>query len=235
MYLSEGTISKAEMDAHRSEVVEAVKNADLITLDVGLNDYWLPVIAAIYDIAGEGRLDGGKLTVPELVARFGSIGALVENALSFTRAWFIHPLHTPVYALKLINALYKWVMDYQLNITGILNRIYQLNPDATVVVCGAYNAVEGWDLLPIGNDRIIEKVMQPFYNMVNLRKKMAVRFYRGNAVYVEMRDVELFSDHLTIPLFEFAGVTEYSFNPHPTLEGAMTQADHILDALGIPD
>lgn len=233
MYLSEGTISKEEMDAHRDEVVEAVKNADLITLDVGLNDYWLPVIAAIYDIAGEGRLDGGKLTVPELVTRFGSIGALVENALSFTRAWVMHPLQVPGYIMKLMNALYKWLVDYQLNISGILKQIYKLNPNATVVVCGAYNAVEGWDLFPIGNDRLIEKVMQPFYNLVNLRKKLAVRMYPGNAVYVEMKDVELITDHFTIPLFEFTGVTKFSFNPHPTLEGAQTQAEHILNALGI--
>lgn len=234
MYLSEGTISKAEMDAHRDAVIEAVRNADLITIDVGINDYWLPIIAAIYDIAGDGRLGGGALTVPELVARFGSIGALVDNAMSYLRAWIMNPLHAPSYVLKLMSALYKWVMDYQVNTMGILNQIYKLNPNAKVVVCGTYNAVEGWDLIPFMNDRIIEHIMQPFYDLVNLRKKLAVQFYRGDAVYVEMSNVQLFSDDFTIPLFEFAGVTQWSFNPHPTLVGALTQRDHILKALGIP-
>lgn len=235
MYLSNGVVSKANMDAYRDEVIEAVQNADLITLDVGINDVWLPVIAAIYDIAGEGRVFGRQLTVPELVARYGSVGAFVDNALSFVNAWVLHPLQWPGYALKLMNALIKWAVDYQINTGAIMDRIYQLNPDATVVVCGLYNPVNDWDAVPLLNDHLIERILQPYYTLLNLRKRLAVQFYRGNAVYVEMNDIELISDHFTIPLFEFTTEREYfGYNPHPTLEGAKQQAANILDKLGVP-
>lgn len=234
-YLSDGVVSKENLDAHREATIAAIKDADLITLDVGINDVWLPVIAAIYDIAGQGRIAGRNLTVPELVQRYGSVGALATNAASFVRAWIFNPFLWPSYILKMTNALAKWALDYQVNVGAILNKIYQLNPNAKVVVCGLYNPVNGWDILPFANDNLIQKVLQPYYSLLNLRKKTAVLTYRGDAVYVNMTNVELISDHFTIPLFEFTTVNDtFGFNPHPTAAGAETQATNILDKLGIP-
>ncbi len=225
-------MSKANLDAYRDEVIAAVKAADIISVDVGINDCWLPVVAALYDIAGEGRAFGRLLTVPELVARYGSVGAFVENALSFVSAWITNPLHWGTYVAKLTSAMFKWLVDYQVNTAAIMDRIYQLNPNATVVVCGMYNPVEGWGIT--GFDNLIQHVMQPYYSLLNLRKKLEVQLYRGNAIYVEMSNVELVSDHFVIPLFEFATVGTFGYNPHPTLEGAQKQLNNILRALRIP-
>ena len=232
MYLSNGVVSKENLDAYRDEVIEAVRNADLISVDVGINDCWMPVVAALYDIAGEGRSNGRLLTVPELVARFGSVGALMDNILSYVRAWVANPLRWGAYVSKLTSAMFKWVVDYQVNTAAIMDRIYQLNPNATLIVCGMYNPVEGWGL--VGVDNTIELLMQPYYSMLNLRKKLEVQLYRGKAIYVEMNGVELVSDHFTIPLFEFATDGIFGYNPHPTLNGAKTQLNHILKALHIP-
>lgn len=233
-YLSDGVVSKENLDAYREEVIAAIQNADLITLDVGINDVWLPVIAAIYDISGQGRVFNRNMTVPELVMKYGSLGAVVSNASSFVTAWLFHPFRWPSYFMKLTSALTKWVLDYQVNISALMNRIYQLNPSATVVVPGMYNPIEGWDLFPFVNDNLLQRVLQPYYNLLNLRKMSVTALYRGDARYVEMRDVELISDSFTIPLFEFTTVNDkFGYNPHPTERGAETQTQHILHALGI--
>ncbi len=235
MYLSNGVVSKANLDSYRDEVTEAIKNADLISIDVGINDVWLPVIAAIYDIAEQGRIRERQMTIPELVAEYGSIATLVDNAASFVRAW-INPLTWAGNILKLSSALIKWVIDYQVNTTAIMNRIRQLNPNATVVVCGLYNPVYHWDLIPFSGDHFFQHILQPYYSALNLKKRVDALFYRGDARYVEMDDIELFSDGFAVPLFEFTvedgGVIGY--NPHPTLEGAKQQAKNILDKLGVP-
>ena len=235
MYLSNGVVSKANLDSYREEVTAAIRNADLITIDVGINDVWLPVIAAIYDIAEKGRVLERQLTIPELVAEYGSIATVVDNAASFVRAW-TNPLTWPGNILKLSSALIKWVIDYQVNTTAIMNRIRQLNPKATVVVCGLYNPVYHWDLIPFSGDHFFEHILQPYYSALNLKKRADALFYWGDARYVPMDDIELFSDGFAIPLFEFTiedgGVIGY--NPHPTLEGAKQQAKNILNALGVP-
>ena len=232
-YLSEGVVSKENLDAYRDEVLAAIQDADLITLDVGINDCWLPVIAAIYDISGESRANGDELTVPELVQKYGSLGAVIKNAESYVGSWVKNPFRWPAYTLKLSSALLKWVVDYQVNISAIMNRIYQLNPDAQVLVCGMYNPVQNWSVIPLGNDKLIQKVLQPYYNLLNLRKQAVVRSYRGDASYVDMTGIELISDRFTIPLFEFTGIEQRQYNPHPTEAGAQDQASRILRTLGV--
>lgn len=234
--LSNGVVSKQNLDAHRDEVIAAIRNADLISIDVGINDVWLPVIAALYDISGEGQLLGRNQTVPELVMRYGSVGALIANITNFVNAWILHPLEWPVYVLKLISALGKWAIDYQINFGAIMSRIHELNPKATVVVCGLYNPVNNWDFLPFVNDNLIEHVLQPYYSLLNLRKLISTTFYWGDARYVRMNDIELISDSFTIPLFEFTTHEDgCGYNPHPTLEGAARQASKILSALRVPN
>ncbi len=115
-YLSEGVISKQHLDELRPKVQDAIRNADLITLDCGLNDCCLPVMAAIYDIADEGRVFGRGLTIPERVRREGSLLAVMDNAASFLNAWATNPLRWPAYLFKLMVSLQKWVFDYQINI-----------------------------------------------------------------------------------------------------------------------
>lgn len=233
--LSNGVVSKQTMDSYRDEVTAAIQKADLISIDVGINDVWLPLIAALYDISGEGQLLGRNLTVPELVMRYGSVGALIANVTHFVNAWILHPTEWPSYVLKLISALAKWAIDYQINFGAIINRIHELNPKATVVVCGLYNPVNNWDFLPFINDNLIERVLQPYYSLLNLRKLVATTFYWGDARYVRMDDIELISDSFTIPLFEFTTHEDArGYNPHPTLEGAAQQARNILRTLRVP-
>lgn len=229
--LSEGTVSKQTMDACRTEVITAIADADVITLDVGINDCWLPVIAAIYDIAGEGRSDGSSYTVPELVQKYGSLLTVTDNAASYLRAWMKNPLHWPSYLIKLSSALIKWAVDYQINISAIMDRIYSINPDAELLVCGMYNPVQNWGILPFSGDKIIQKLLQPYYNMLNLRKQLAVKTYKGSAQYIDMTGIELVSDSFTIPLFEFNSLDDSGYNPHPTAAGAQDQASRILAAL----
>lgn len=233
-YLSEGVISKEHLDELRPQVQEAIRNADLITLDCGLNDCWLPVMAAIYDIADEGRFYGRSMTIPERVKAEGSLLAVMDNAASFLNAWLRNPFRWPAYLFKLMVSLQKWVFDYQINIRAMILKIYQMNPDATLVVCGMYNPVENWGVFPLLNDQLIERVLQPYYEILNVAKRNAVALYPGEAVYVDMKGVELVSDSFTIPLFETTTLNDRGYNPHPTAAGCRDQARRILNTLSIP-
>lgn len=233
-YLSEGVISKEHLDELRPKVQDAIRNADLITLDCGLNDCWLPVMAAIYDIADEGRLFGRGLTIPERVQREGSLLAVMDNAASFLNAWAANPLRWPAYLFKLMVSLQKWVFDYQINIRAMIAKIFLLNPHATLVVCGMYNPVENWGVFPLLHDQLIERVLQPYYDMLNLAKRTAVALYPGEAVFIDMKGVELVSDSFTIPLFEMVTLNDRGYNPHPTPAGCRDQARRILNTLSVP-
>ena len=235
--MSGGTISEENLNRWRPMYQEDVKKADLITLDIGYNDIWLPTISCIYDIAADGRYDG---TMDALIAQLktNDIDALsdvdvrkavINNAISYLNAWVRHPLKWAYYMAQWTSAVRKWMFDYSLNYKAIVDRIYELNPNATVVLVGMYNPFNGWDV--IGDDNALQKALQPYINTFNHEKQVCADRYPGKAVYVDVTGTELISNKTTLPLLENVRYDDSGFNPHPSAEGHRYIAGKILSAL----
>ncbi|MGN0446171.1 MAG: GDSL-type esterase/lipase family protein [Acutalibacteraceae bacterium] len=228
--MSNGMITRDILKPKRSEYQKAVREADLITLDIGFDDIWVPTIACIYDIAADGRFDNadaGK-TISEKVAEYGSAEVVLDNAFSYLRAWLSNPIKWAYYWDSWALTVTKWVADFSINYNAIVRAIYRLNPDVTVIALGCYNPCSGWDILP--DDRAIEHLVQPYYDYVNAQKTAAEAEYRTYH-YVELRNVDLINKKTTLPLYENLTLDGSGFNPHPTEKGHQQICDAILSEL----
>ena len=228
--MSNGMITRDILKPKRSEYQKAVREADLITLDIGFDDIWVPTIACIYDIAADGRFDNadaGK-TISEKVAEYGSAEVVLDNAFSYLRAWLSNPIKWAYYWDSWALTVTKWVADFSINYNSIVRAIYRLNPDVTVIALGCYNPCSGWDILP--DDRAIEHLVQPYYDYVNAQKTAAEAEYRTYH-YVELRNVDLINKKTTLPLYENLTLDGSGFNPRPTEKGHQQICDAILSEL----
>ncbi len=214
--LSDGEITVDKIKELRPDYIKAVKNADLIILDIGFDDIWLPTIATIYSQAAEGRFDTEEFSLKEYVAEHGATMTVVNNVLSYLHAWLTKPQNWVRYWMEWDKAVLKFLFDYTVNYSAILARIYELNPDVTVIANGMYNPCEGWSILP--NDRSIEHVIQPYFDFMNAYKESFTSLY-SNYYYVAEEDIPLINTKSTLPLYENLTLDDSGFNPHPTAEG----------------
>ena len=78
-----GFYDKAYMQNMRSSIRKSVREADLITIDIGLNDTWYPAIALVYYIAEDGSIGpfDPRTTLEEELAKYGTWTTVARNAM----------------------------------------------------------------------------------------------------------------------------------------------------------
>ncbi len=228
--LSNDMITREHLLKLREPYRNAVRTADLITLDIGFDDIWVPTIACIYDIAEDGRYDGddAEKTVAEKIAEYGTARVVIDNVVSYLRAWFKHPVKWAYYWDAWAMAVTKWLMDFTINYNSIVDRIFEMNPDVTVIAVGCYNPCNEWSIVP--GDASIEHFIQMYYDLVNAEKTAPESKYK-NYHYVSTRNVEIMSPKTTVPLYENLTLDESGFNPHPTADGHKDIEQRILKQL----
>lgn len=141
-------------------IVDLIKKADLITLELGMCD----VFYRAYKIATRSTLSGGfsfdKLDNPEAIIN------LVKTAL------------------KEIYVGYNYWKEYY---PVLLKTIKEMNPDATIVVVGGFNIV---NQLPINDDMVlpIGSIVNPLTDSMNrLYKKWAKEY---DVLYADVSNTE---------------------------------------------
>ncbi len=230
-YMSEGVITKKHLNQLRPKYQKAVKESDVILLDVGFDDIWIPTIACIYDIAEDGRFfdKSPQKTIQQKVKEMGVYRTVLDNAVHYLVGFAGNPHKWAYYWLQWDITCLKWATDYFRNYDAIIKEIYQLNPDVTIVSVGCYNPAQNWGILP--GDRSLEHALQPYYDILNTQKQKWEAFY-DNYYYVELRDVPMINNTATLPLLENLTLDDSGFNPHPTAEGHRMITNAILERLG---
>ena len=231
-YLSDGVLGKEHLDSWKEEYQNAVRESDVVVLDFGFNDFWVPWYGAMYDVAGDGRLPWDDMTPWERVERMGSFGALADTLASVGRAYIFNPTNWWIYDLKFADSILKFAVDYPVNCFAITDSIYDLNPDATLLICIGYNPMEGWDLVPAWDDNLVGDVLGVVFAAHDIAKIAAFLSYPGEAALVDMRHVDVITDNTMIFVFEKMTIDDTGFNPHPTVRGSEQVASQILKALG---
>lgn len=217
--ISEGQITLKKLKSLRPVYQKAVKESDMILLDVGFDDIWVPTIACIYDIAEDGRKytdPDPELTLRQKVAKYGSYEVVFQTAINYLAGFIGNPQKWAEYWIQWDETVLKWATDFFINYNAIIDRIYELNPDVTVVSLGFYNPAESWSILP--GDRSLEHSLQLYYDVINSTKQK----FEGvlpNYYYVEERNVEMINNRATLPLYENLTLDDSGFNPHPTYKG----------------
>jgi len=145
-----GYYSIDKMKELRPTFKKAVQSADLITLDIGLNDTWFTTIALIYYIADQGSIGpfDPRGTLKEQLDKYGSWGLVLRNAAYFVAGWAENPLQWGHFISLWLQNATMYLTTFQENWKAIVESIYELNPDVTIVALGSYNAFANWELVP---------------------------------------------------------------------------------------
>lgn len=234
-----GGYNKEVLKSWRPAYQKAVKQADLITLDIGVNDTWFDLIAWVYSVKQDGLVSGyPQGTLEQELATYGPDVTIQRNVQAFLNAIFTRPGNLPTYAGTWLDMIIKYLTDFYNNYRAIVKQIYALNPDVTIVALSSYNPYKAWSVGnagPIvgGGYTALNLIYQPMLNTMNQFKQSFETEYRGQYYYVDVTQTELFCDtHPFLSLYE--NTTMYGnsgFNPHPTPAGHQYEASKIIEAL----
>ncbi len=133
----------------RKEYTEAIKNSEIITLEIGAQNF----IGYGADYAFDGKI------LPNFDI-FGQDAKLSIDAVKkmLNRALNGEPIPGSVkidqFIERLVDGLTYAVVGYAVNFDGILEEIYKINPDAVVTVVNISNPFNGMDEIEVNLDNI---------------------------------------------------------------------------------
>lgn len=211
------------MNARRPLYQNAIRNSDLVTLDIGLNDTWLPVMGAIQEILYQG--DPAKsIEVMEKDATQGiSEGYTLEDFMS--DASII--VNSPKYLPKLVQALNTIITlsDYTENYKAIVDKIFELNPNTTLCQISNYNPFKDF---PEEWGKVISKLAQSIlYDRMNEVKKECSQKYGDKCKYIDVNNLPPVRCNTGEMLLQQGA----NWDPHPTEAGHKYIADKVFEAL----
>ncbi|MBQ2693025.1 MAG: hypothetical protein IJF51_03215, partial [Clostridia bacterium] len=138
------------LNRERTHIRNAVAKADLITVDLGVNDTWYSTIALVYEIAKYGTVVGvdPRKTLAEELAIYGSWGTVARNAMYYLAGFAENPQLWATFWGWWVENLSTYFLQYQANFDAIMEGIFQLNPDVTVVNLASGNSFRCLSIIP---------------------------------------------------------------------------------------
>ena len=204
------TVDLPGLQKVRTEFQNDVKEADVITLGIGINDLTIP--SGILDNVQDENKD-------ILMSELGSLtnlqtvwGDTLNNAYQLA--------DNATYMAQVTTLLFGFYRNYCSNLDAIVQRIYELNPTVKLYVIGYYNAAQdayAKGALPVD----IGALVTPLIDLFNSHAANNAATY--GYTYVKMEHIDtLFCDPTS------AG---YLNDNHPTMEGHKQMADIISSAI----
>lgn len=197
----------------RPTVRQNLADADLITLNVGMNDILVgPLVVAMYEIAleqqaqaeeqaeAQAMVDAAEDAESPEMSLSGSLNSLnasqSDGTLDFVKRFLKHSAAGAV--------------AFRQNLPQILAELRTINPDAQIEIVGVYNALREF---PMDNEALkdLPKLLDGMFVEMNLY--IAACCARYNCTYVDVMNVEI----------------DGSF--HPTVAGYQDMADRIVAKL----
>lgn len=218
--LSMGAYTYNQLIKMKPYYQKAVKDADLITIDVGMNDTWFSVVAAVLTI---GYAINGEDVSEVLRSAFNYFGSWDAVMNAFGTA-FEKIATVPGLTALLVDGVRKFWVDFYVNYTAIVDYIYSVNPDVTVVSVGCYNSFKDWEL-PI---YLIPQTS--CYIPMNALKAGLANSHK-NYYFADVGDTEVVGQHMTLPLPNNISLDDSGYNPHPTANGYAYMEKQILSVL----
>ena len=178
--------------------INAVKEADVITLSMGSNDILGP---------------GGKMICACLgITSLDNAGNAV-NATNFLQK--MTELSNYINEPEQVKIFNDAISGFEANWTKIIDRIYELNPDAELIVNNFYNPYAALDL---GSSIVIGSTVQGYLNRMN--QYITSHRYNGNRYVVA--DVTAVKDQTNVGL-----LPNFDLDPHPNKDGHSMIADAV--------
>lgn len=206
------TVDPTGLKKVRDEYKKHVKEADVITLGIGINDLTIP----------SGILDNVQLENLGLLS--SQLYGLTNNPMAYwgdilNAAYQL--VDNATYMAQVTTLLFGFYRTYISNFNAIVTKIKELNPNAKLYVIGYYNAAQDAFVkgaLPVD----IGALVTPLIDLFNSHAAGAAA---GNGyTYVKMEHIDT--------LFCDPNSPGYLNDNHPTPYGHRQMADVILSAIG---
>lgn len=210
------TVHTYEIDTYKDACIEAVKRSDLVTLEFGGNDF----------VTGF-KTSYGKINKTKHFTRIKDFFESKENEKAVE---LIDKLENYVRLATIVHDYFEFLWrtanDYIENFDAIVGRIYDLNPDVTLVALSLVNCARNITYHQ-GDTFRIGTLLDPILSYVN--NYLANRSpYRDRYVYVDIFDVQLCRDTcFETPTFW----ADFLKKSHPTDDQHTWIAGRILEEL----
>ena len=176
------------LDEHKSTFRNAIKNADLITLDIGVNDTWYSAISLVYEIADQGYLSGDERgTLEAELAKYGTWGTVLRNVEYMLLGLAENPTLWAEWTGDLMSMLSNYFTAYAHNYDAIVNAIYDLNPDVTVVALSSNNSFKYLNFTPGQESGSIKVSFADSITSVNL--PVIGEFYLPDSLHLTLNPI----------------------------------------------
>ena len=221
-----------DMDAFlaaRQQYVNSVKEADLITINIGSNDLMLKAmhnaLTNVYSSDSENSITARMIAL--LTAHGGNIGAAFADMLSTLEK--IGKL--PQVMTAALTTLAESEIAFRQNWEVILSTIHKLNPDATVLALGLYNPFREIQLSESASFLKVGRLIDPMIADINFYISTLSLQHR-NYKYVDITRTEVFGFPALSELSGSDGLYIMMLvGTHPNEAGHAYIADQIFKAL----
>ncbi len=213
----------ADLDAMNKQVsyAEKIKKADLLTLNIGSNDVFSFTMTIVIKELTKDSSDPALVAIKDFLNKGGNIGtAFVKLIEAYEKMGKATELMSTLTAT--MNKAYD---QFKVNFNAVVEKIYELNPDVTVVAVGVYNPLDGVKLSS-SSKLDISGIVAPVVTTINTYIK-SFRLSYDNYYFANVVGTETYSMSLDDNYF-----SEYLIaKVHPTIEGHKYMAEKILAAL----
>lgn len=189
------------MKAARPEMQKTISEADMVIVEIGFNDTWLSTMGTFTDFS---------MTTNDPVGRV---------------------LNSPRYIYELEQSIYDTLLGFKEQYAAIVNDIYRLNPDVTLVCVGVYNPFKDWTV-PDGSGLYLGQLLNFLYDGMNSSMRSYVNDGAHDYVFVDVPNPEVISNTVNDLLSGVPALQKGGWDPHPTVAGHRYIASQILNALG---
>ena len=195
-----------------------IKKANVITIGVGFNDSWIPLLCAAKEV-NDGKLRSAP-NMQKQVDELRKQGTLATAAYDASRITKILATVSgnPAYFAALARYEAQADADFNANMPEIIRIVSELNPKAKIVVVGYYNPFANWKAAGINYGKFFQ---YRYTNMNNLVKAECKS--RANCYFADVGQPELLTE-------EFQKYF-WCFDAHPTAAGYQQMASAIIAAL----
>ena len=208
-YLFYGAIDKDVMKARIPEYRQNIAEADLITLGVGGNDFGTILTWIVADVMEEQGMDAKLVEALRAIGnKMGDLGTTISEVVDLANTMKALPALLDTVPVALARGLNQFFTNWNI----MIEDIYELNPDVTLLVVGMFdNAIKSEEDLIVDEAEAAEiNIGQMIVDMANIPMKEGAKKY--GYTYVDT-----------------AGTICVTY--HPTAEGHQHIADRILEAL----
>lgn len=213
----------ADLDALNAYVKysDKIKQADLISINVGSNDVFSFALNVVLRELTKDTSDPTLNAIKKYLEKTGNIGAAFGKLIdAYQSMGKIADLTS-----ALTTTMNKAYMQFTVNYAAVIERIYEINPDITIVGVGVYNPFDGFRLSADSN-LDLSGIASPVVAAINAHIA-SYKLKYSNFCYADVVGTQTYpmsyDDHY---FWEY-----FTLKVHPDIGGYQFMTKQILDAL----